>query len=55
MDHVRKPACLESECIFFDRDEGCILMDEGEIEMNCPCVNGEFEALYGENGELWNG
>lgn len=53
---MRKPICLEGDCIFFSReDEVCIIDDPGEHFYNCPCENGEFEKMYGMNGELWDG
>lgn len=52
---MSKPACIAPDCLFYKReDEACILPSE-EAEYNCPCLNGEFEVMYGENGELWDG
>ena len=50
-----KPSCISPDCMFYSRGlEECILSND-ELTICCPCENGEFEAMYGENGELWDG
>ena len=55
-----KPSCIEMKCSFFSTDPevfGCLFSedDQDTIKTVCPCENGEFEELFGEDGELFNG
>lgn len=56
----RKPSCLGISCVFYSTDPcclGCMIGEEDRESLNilCPCENGEYEAMFGENGELYDG
>lgn len=56
----RKPSCMGIDCTYYSTDPccpGCMIGEEDWKSRGilCPCENGEYETMFGENGGLYDG